>query len=156
MSDVKKLHSAIAAALAVPLVLSGCASPTDMKDAVAEAILAADPAIVDVYMTSAAGPGGTSLGARVYVDSIETADLARVLDASLRAVLVGAPERPSSYSVDIAEAPKPSKVVLSRGAVSLEAAAREAGWYENFLNDSISASTDTFEARFGTWEELHK
>lgn len=126
-----------------------------MKDAVAAEILAADPSIVDVYMTSATGPGGTSLGARVYVDSVETDDLARVLDASLKAILTGSPERPSSYSVDLAEAPKPHTVVLARGALDIEAAARQAGWYGSFSNDNISGATDTFEERFGTWEELH-
>jgi len=137
------------------LALSGCSSPDAMKEAVAQEILAADPAIVDVHMTSATGPGGTRIGARVYVDSVETSDLARVLDASLLAILTGSPERPSSYSLDIAEAPKPSTVVLSRGAIDIDAAVREAGWYEYFSDDSVSGATDDLEKRFGTWEELH-
>lgn len=156
MSDVKKLYSAIAAVLAVPLALSGCASPAAMEEDVSSAILKADPAIVDVYMTSATGPGGIRIGARVYVDTTEPADLARVIDASLRAIITASPERPASYSLDLAEAPKPSTVVLSRGAIPLEAAARESGWYEYFSNDKIQGATDDLEARFGTWEELHK
>ena len=153
---MNRLTAALAAAMVLPLGLTGCTTaPSDTESAVASAVAAADPGITDVYVTTANGVAGASIRVRIYVEPVETSELARIIDASLKATLVGAPNRPASFTLDVAEGSKPSDVNLNLGAIPLEDAARAADLYEHFSDDALSGPTDVLEDRFGTWDELH-
>jgi len=153
---MNRLAAVIAAAIVVPIGLTGCAStPDQTQSVVAAAVAAADPDITDVYVTTGSGVAGTSIRVRVYVQPLDTDGIARVIDESLKAILVSAPQRPASFSLDVAEGDKPSDVNLNVGAIDLEDAARAADLYEHYSDDSLSGPTDVLEDRFGTWEELH-
>jgi hypothetical protein len=154
---MNRLTAAVAAALALPLGLTGCtASPDDTRSVVAAAVSAADPAITDVFVTTGSGLAGTSIRVRVYIEPEDTAGVARILDASLQAILVGAPERPASFAIDVAEGAKPSTVNLNAGSIDLEDAARAVGLYEHYSDDTLTGATDVLEERYGRWEDVHK
>lgn len=154
---MNRLTAAIAAVIVLPLGLTGCAPATaDTETAVATAVSAADPAITDVYVTTASGLAGTSIRVRIYVEPVETGALAKIIDAALSATLEGALARPASFTLDVAEGSKPSDVNLNMGSIPLGDAAREAGLYDHFLDDAISGPADVLEERYGTWDELHK
>lgn len=153
---MSRLTAVIAAAIAVPMGLTGCTTPpNEMQSVVAAAVTAADPDITDVYVTTGSGVAGTSIRVRVYVQPLDTDGIARVIDESLKAILVSAPERPASFTLDVAEGSKPSDVNLNVGAIDLEAAARAADLYEHYSDDALTGPTDVLEERFGTWAELH-
>lgn len=151
-----RLSAVIAAAIVVPIGLTGCTSTPDHTQAVVSAaVAAADPDITDVYVTTGSGVAGTSIRVRVYIQPLDTDGVARVIDESLKAILVSAPERPASFTLDVAEGSKPSEVNLNVGAIDLEDAARAANLYEHYSDDALSGPTDVLEERFGTWDELH-
>ena len=151
-----RLGTVIAAALVLPMGLTGCtSSPDDTQSAIHAAVAAADPAITDVYVTTGSGLAGTSVRVRVYIEPSDVSGVARILDASLKAILEGAPERPSTFTLDVAEGAMPSDVNLNVGAVDIEEAARAADLYADYSDDSLTGPTDVLEERYGTWDELH-
>lgn len=156
MNKASRLGAAIAAALVVPLGFAGCASPESVVEAVEPAVLAVDPAIRDVYFSTASGPAGTSLAVRLYVDPVDTPELARIIDGSLLAIQTASPERLASFKIDVAEGEKPDKVNLNVGDIDIEDAARELGLYDHYSGNSIRGAADVLDDRYGTWKELHK
>lgn len=153
---MKRIGTVIAAALVLPLGLTGCTgSPADTRSAVSAAVAAADPDITDVYVATGSGLAGISIRVRVYIQPVDTAAVARIMDASLKAILVASPERPASFTLDVSEGSKPSDINFNVGAIDLEDAARAADLYSYYSDDAITAATDVLEDRYGTWADLH-
>lgn len=148
--------AAIAAAIIASIGLSGCTAPEDIVDAVRPAVLGVDPAIRDAYFTTASGPGGTTLGVRLYIDPVDTERLARIIDGSLQAMHTASPEQLASFSLDVAEGDKPSEVQLDIGAIDIEDAVRELGLYDNYSRNRLSGPVDVLTERYGSWEDVHE
>lgn len=148
--------AAMAVAIVASLGLSGCASPESVVDAVRPAVLAVDPAIRDAYFSTASGPGGTTLGVRLYVDPVDTEHLARIIDGSLQAMHTASPERLASFSLDVAEGDKPSEVELNIGAIDIEDAVRELGLYDDYSRNRLSGPVDVLTERYGSWDDVHE
>lgn len=146
---------AIATAVSLAFTLTACVTPEQFEEAIVPAVADAHPAIVDVHVSSSTGLAGIGPWVRVYVEP-GTEDLASVIDASLRALLVASPERPPSWRLDLAEGPKPDDVNLNLGALDIEEAARELDLYDTYSSRTLSGVTEILEERYGTWEELHE
>jgi hypothetical protein len=152
------ITAALAVALATPLALSGCTNPASFETVIPEAVVASDPIIEDALVATSTGPAGTGVWVRIYVTSTEHESLVRAIDAALEATLAGSPARPVELDLDVAHAPMPTEPRMTQPSIPLEAVARELDFYDsgNFFNDIISGTTDFFEERYGTWEELHQ
>lgn len=151
-----RARTAIAIAIVAFFGLSGCAAPEDIVESVRPAVLGVDPAIRDAYFSTASGPGGTTLGVRLYVDPVDTQQLARIIDGSLKAMHASSPERLASFSLDVAEGDMPSEVELNSGAINIEDAVRELGLYDNYSRNRVSGPVDVLTERYGSWDDLHE
>lgn len=155
MNDVSRIAAALAATVAVPLGLAGCAtvSTDDVADAVIPAVVAADPAIADAVLTASHGVAGTGIWVRVYVDDEDPVTLARVIDAALRATLESSPVRPVDVDLDLALAPRPADVNLNVGRLPIMDLAADLGLGDDVADDVVGLSIDELEQRYGPWSE---
>jgi|GEM_PF-3649035 len=158
MTTTARLAAAALALLATPLALSACAGATgdDIAAEVARGVTAADPAIVDAAVQATDGVAGRTVWVRLYVDDIDGAALASVIDAALPATLAASPVRPVEVYLDVHDAPKPEEVEFrSRSGLDLTEATTALGIYRWYSDRLVGVGIADLEARYGTWDELH-
>ncbi len=147
--------AALVAAIAAPALLAGCtAHPDEVWSEVRTAVVAADPAIEDAYVTGATGPAGVDIRARVYVTDTDEETIERVIDAALTAMIAGSPDRPPSLGLDLALAPMPSDPNLAAQPLDITDVVTDMQLFDRYSNGVISASIDYMEERYGRWEDL--
>lgn len=149
-----ELATSIAALSLTPFALAGCASPvSDIEHAVPTAVVASDANIVDAYVSVSSGLGGQGFWVRIYLDDTSDEAVIASVDAALEAAYRGSPVEPTSITLDVARAPRPEKVVLVSGALSLSDTVIDALGLRGRASDgSISLSADHLAERFGAWE----
>lgn len=156
MKETTRRAVGLTTAAALTLGLASCALSEDFSERISAEILASDTTITDVYVTNGHGVAGVSPYVRIYISTVDPDTLATTMDTALRAILIGSPERPARFTFDVAEGAKPEQVSLGRGAYPIEDAAKSVGLYEHYQDNLLTGTTDDLEARYGSWEELHK
>jgi hypothetical protein len=152
MINAQRIAAAVGAALA-PLALFGCASQESFDEAIPPAVLAADPNIVDTYLTLTSGPGGRGVGLRIYVSDTADAAVADSIHAALDAAFHASPSRPTGIILDVAQAPRPDDVNLNVGRLSLDGVKPLLDLPGTVINDRVTLSSDELDTAFGSWEE---
>ena len=161
MTRPGRASAALAAALAVPLGLAGCASaPADGDiESVVEAQVLTVPHVTGAFVgLASSGPSGRTLLVNIYVDSSDAATLATVADASLAAIWGGVPIRPVTVSIALAPVPKPDP------AYRLEGDAVDPGPIASALaidgskvvRQLLVVDAASMDARYGVWHEPGK
>lgn len=145
---------AVTATLALtPFAFAGCASPaTGFEDAVPPAVLAADANIVDTYISTSTSLGGSGFWVRIYLDDTSDPAVVEAVEAALESAYRAAPSQPTHITLDVAAAPRPDEVELTRGALPLGDDVVAHLELEGHVADgSIRLSADALEERFGPW-----
>lgn len=145
---------AVTATLALtPFAFAGCASPaTGFEDQVPPAVTAADPNIVDAYVSTSTSLGGTGFWVRIYLDDTSEPAIAGAVDAALESAYRAAPSKPTHITLDVAAAPRPDDVQLNRGALPLDdELVAQLGLEGRVADDSIRLSANELAERYGAW-----
>lgn len=145
---------AVTATLALtPFAFAGCASPASgFEDAVPPAVTAADPNIVDAFVSTSTSLGGTGFWVRIYLDDTSDTAIVEAVDAALESAYRAAPSKPSHITLDVAAAPRPDEVKLNRGGLPLDdGVIAQLGLEGRVADDSIRLSADALAERYGAW-----
>jgi len=154
MTEINRIVAAVAAMVAAPLALSGCAASADeFEELVPPAVLASDSHIVDTAMSFSNGLAGRGFSLRIYVTDTSDAAVAAAIDAAAEAAYHASPSRPTSIYLDVAEPPRPERVNLGARGISLDGA-RELLWPDVvIINDVVHLASGDLEKLYGPWGE---
>ena len=154
MTDRSRILAAAGALVLSPLALVGCssASQQDFDQAVPAAVVAADPNIVDTYLSYSTGLAGIGFWLRIYVSDTSDDAVAGAVDAAFAAAFHASPAPPTSIVLDVAEAPKPASVNARTGQLSLDGVAAQLGLAADTSDDRITLSSGELAERYGAWQ----
>jgi hypothetical protein len=136
-----------------------------LERAIVPAVRDADPIIDDVTFFYSTGIAGIGMAVLLHVNSTDHDDLVRAVDAVIETILVEAPFRPIDMGIDITERPRQSQSYYDRfggpglgfnNYLPMQDVVDELGLDVHTSNGIIDGLTEKFEARYGTWEELHR
>jgi len=153
MTETNRIVAAVAAMLAAPLALTGCAASADeFEELVPPAVLASDPHIVDTAMSFSNGIEGRGFGLRIYVTDTSDAAVAAAIEAAAEAAFRASPSRPTAIYLDVAEPPRPERVNFSARGIPLDGV-RELLWPDVvIIDDVVHLASGELEELYGPWE----
>lgn len=154
MTDLTRIAAAAAGLVLTPLALAGCTVSTDdVKREVPIAVLAADPNIVDTYISVGQDLTGPGIRLRIYLTDTSDEAVVSSLEAALEAAYRGSPARLTGVFLDAAAAPAPSSPSWGGGSLRLRPLEDALEVPGSLSNDTIHAGRDALEEFYGPWGE---
>lgn len=149
-----QLGIALAAAVAVPLVLTGCSSDDAIARDIETAVSESAPHITGSYASLAYSGLQRTVWVRVYVDTIDDEELSVVVDRALEAAWMASEVKPSRITIDAHEGSRPDAVeVRARSGVDLTAAAELLGIRDTAFNRVMVLNSSILTDRYGEWDD---
>jgi len=157
-SSPSRTLAALAAALAVPISLAGCATaPSDDEQArtIESSVTSVEHVTGAFVAFTSTGPSSDGVLVNLYVDSAQLPDLVAAADGSLKAIWTSAQVRPAFVHIALAPVEKPADAGrLESNAIDPADVASALGIDgTKVVRQLIMIEAKDMEAHYGAWQE---
>ncbi|MCU1413966.1 MAG: hypothetical protein JWN80_1306 [Microbacteriaceae bacterium] len=149
------LVGAVAAALAIPIALSGCVmqSDSEVTSGLQKTLASQVPHATGAVVGLASDGAERTVAVRLYVDDDQPAVVTAAVDKAVGLAWAGMPSEPSSVVISVVDGAEPAGASTSdSGGLDLSAAAADLGFrVPGIGRDSLIIYRSELAKKYGSW-----